>query len=176
LRQCINDSESKITTSICEKEKKSSSYSTNKLESLSEEKQAKIKKFAKSYLQKLLSKMRKTGSSSSAPNPNGAVLSPGSDQTSPRADSTAMEPHITSAEVADIMDDIDMDASDNENHDVTMEEALDDTASMAEDCSPMDAQLVELPEILQGSRGRPADDLSPSPDSTPVIPTTTLGS
>jgi hypothetical protein len=84
--------------------------------------------------------MRKGDGLSSASKPNGADLSPDSDQTSHNADSTAMEPQVTSVEVADIMDDVDMDASDEEDYDLTMEAIADDISPMAEDCSPTDAR------------------------------------
>ncbi|KAF5314386.1 hypothetical protein D9619_011795 [Psilocybe cf. subviscida] len=50
-----------LTQIITEKEKKSSSYRDNKLDSLSEEKVVKIKKFAKEYIAKVIRKMEKSG-------------------------------------------------------------------------------------------------------------------
>jgi hypothetical protein len=50
-----------LTQIITEKEKKSSSYRDNKLDSLSEEKVVKIKKFAKEYIAKVVRKMEKSG-------------------------------------------------------------------------------------------------------------------
>ncbi|EPQ55865.1 SET domain-containing protein [Gloeophyllum trabeum ATCC 11539] len=68
-----------LTTLISDKEKKSNSYKEGKLDSLSEEKTVKIKKFAKEYIHKLMRKLEKSGqhrrpphSSSSA---NGASTS-----------------------------------------------------------------------------------------------------
>lgn len=46
---------------ISEKEKKSQSYQSGKLDSLSDEKVVKIKKFAKDYIAKVLRKMEKSG-------------------------------------------------------------------------------------------------------------------
>ena len=46
---------------IADKEKKSSSYKESKLDALSDEKVAKIKKFAKEYIAKVLRKMEKSG-------------------------------------------------------------------------------------------------------------------
>ena len=51
---------SKLTHIIAEKEKKSSSYKNAKLDSLSEEKVTKIKKFAKDYIAKILRKLDKS--------------------------------------------------------------------------------------------------------------------
>ncbi|KAI0052410.1 hypothetical protein FA95DRAFT_1483622 [Auriscalpium vulgare] len=48
-----------LTHIIAEKEKKSSSYRESKLDALSDEKQAKIKKFAREYIHKVLHKMEK---------------------------------------------------------------------------------------------------------------------
>lgn len=48
-----------MTTVISEKEKKSSSYKEGRLDSLSDEKKAKIKKFAKEYIAKMMRKLDK---------------------------------------------------------------------------------------------------------------------
>ncbi|KAF7326676.1 Histone methyltransferase [Mycena venus] len=50
-----------LTQLIAEKEKKSGSYKENKLEALSDEKVAKIKKFSKEYIAKVVRKMEKSG-------------------------------------------------------------------------------------------------------------------
>ncbi|KIY47634.1 hypothetical protein FISHEDRAFT_66005 [Fistulina hepatica ATCC 64428] len=50
-----------LTHVIAEKEKKSMSYKEGKLDSLSEEKVAKIKKFSKEYIAKVLHKLQKAG-------------------------------------------------------------------------------------------------------------------
>ncbi|TFK88803.1 hypothetical protein K466DRAFT_585207 [Polyporus arcularius HHB13444] len=50
-----------LTHAIAEKEKKSSSYKEGRLETLSEEKTVKIKKFAKEYIAKVLRKLDKSG-------------------------------------------------------------------------------------------------------------------
>lgn len=58
-RPCVVlDAFSQLTHLIAEKEKKSSSYETAKLDSLSDEKQQKIKKFVKDYVAKILRRMR----------------------------------------------------------------------------------------------------------------------
>lgn len=51
---------------IAEKEKKSSSYATSKLDKLSEEKQAKIKKYAKDFFAKAMHKIEKKRSAKAA--------------------------------------------------------------------------------------------------------------
>ncbi|EIN05933.1 hypothetical protein PUNSTDRAFT_54761 [Punctularia strigosozonata HHB-11173 SS5] len=50
-----------LTQIIADKEKKSSSYKEGKLDSLSDEKTAKIKKFAKEYVAKVIRKLEKSG-------------------------------------------------------------------------------------------------------------------
>ncbi|KAI0063379.1 hypothetical protein BV25DRAFT_424390 [Artomyces pyxidatus] len=50
-----------LTHIIAEKEKKSSSYKDSKLEALSEEKTAKVKKYAREYIQKVIHKLEKAG-------------------------------------------------------------------------------------------------------------------
>ena len=50
-----------LTHVIAEKEKKSASYKEGKLDSLSDEKTVKIKKFAKEYIAKVLRKLEKSG-------------------------------------------------------------------------------------------------------------------
>jgi [histone H3]-lysine36 N-trimethyltransferase len=59
-----------LTQIIADKEKKSSSYKESKLDSLSDEKVAKIKKFAKEYIAKVLHKLEKSGKKC-----NGSALS-----------------------------------------------------------------------------------------------------
>ena len=49
-----------MTQTIAEKEKKSQSYSSGKLEALSDEKVIKIKKFAKEYIAKVIRKLQKS--------------------------------------------------------------------------------------------------------------------
>lgn len=49
-----------MTTIISEKEKKSSSYKEGRLDSLSDEKKAKMKKFAKEYVAKIMRKLEKS--------------------------------------------------------------------------------------------------------------------
>ena len=56
-----------LTHIIAEKEKKSSSYKEGRLDALSDEKVAKIKKFAKEYISKVLRKLEKSKSASSKP-------------------------------------------------------------------------------------------------------------
>ncbi|CAK5271481.1 unnamed protein product [Mycena citricolor] len=56
-RETFKKHAKELTTIIAEKEKKSSSYKDNKLEALSDEKVAKIKKFSKDYIVKVVKRM-----------------------------------------------------------------------------------------------------------------------
>lgn len=67
-----------MTQIITNKEKKSSSYKEGRLEKLSDEKVAKIKKFAKEYIPKILRKLEKPGK---APRRSPSTVSPVSSST-----------------------------------------------------------------------------------------------
>jgi hypothetical protein len=98
-----------LTQLIADKEKKSTSYKEGKLDSLSDEKAAKIKKFAKEYIAKILRKLEKAGhkpkppissvSSSSVPASSTAVDTPNSAE--------GADTGVTGATVEDVMDDPD---------------------------------------------------------------------
>lgn len=105
-RLSINGFPLQLTQIITDKEKKSSSYKEGKLDSLSDEKVAKIKKFSKDYIARILRKMEKSGdkrkgSSSSAPAPTQVGSSKSAETPNlhdapngaeiPMADSTAEE-------------------------------------------------------------------------------------
>lgn len=64
-----------LTHLIAEKEKKSASYKENRLDSLSEEKVVKIKKFAKEYIHKVVHRLEKgkRASSSTTPSASGSA-------------------------------------------------------------------------------------------------------
>lgn len=80
-----------MTHLIADKEKKSASYKENRLEALSEEKVAKIKKFCKDYIAKLLRKLEKSGkihrhgSSSSKSNGHGHHATPSTSVNTPNS-------------------------------------------------------------------------------------------
>ncbi|CDO68786.1 hypothetical protein BN946_scf184989.g52 [Trametes cinnabarina] len=89
-----------LTQTIADKEKKSSSYKEGRLDSLSEEKTAKIKKFSKEYIAKVLRKLEKSGqrrkpSSSAA----GSSSTPDGGEAAGADDS-----FVSAATVADVMD------------------------------------------------------------------------
>lgn len=103
-----------MTKIIADKEKKSSSYKEGKLDSLSEEKIVKIKKFAKDYIAKVLHKIEKAKKrkpSSSTPHTHPASS--------------------TSAETPDSPDDIE--AADGNIVEMTVEEAMDMEESESEE-------------------------------------------
>ncbi|OJT15697.1 Histone-lysine N-methyltransferase, H3 lysine-36 specific [Trametes pubescens] len=85
-----------LTQTIAEKEKKSLSYKEGRLETLSEEKTTKIKKFAKEYIAKILRKLEKSGQRRKPSSTTASSSTP---------DGAAAEDSIASAAaVADVMD------------------------------------------------------------------------
>ena len=90
-----------MTQTIAEKEKKSASYKEGRLDTLSEEKTAKIKKFAKEYIAKILRKLEKSGQRRKPSSSNGAA---GSSATPDGIGGGADDLIVTEATVADVMD------------------------------------------------------------------------
>ncbi|KAF8889066.1 hypothetical protein BD779DRAFT_1439557, partial [Infundibulicybe gibba] len=105
-----------LTQIIAEKEKKSSSYKEKRLESLSEEKVVKIKKFAKDYIAKVLRKLEKGGkltrqtSSSSA-----AEATPSTSRDTPNS-SAGADVAMAEISVEEAMD-MDFDSESDEEND-----------------------------------------------------------
>lgn len=116
---------SQLTQIISDKEKKSSSYRDGKLDALSEEKVAKIKKFAKEYIAKVLRKIEKSGKH---PKPSKSSST-----------STAQDTPSTSMHTPNSNDGGDAHGrmSEVHNHSMSMEEAmsmdLEDSGSEGED-------------------------------------------
>jgi hypothetical protein len=133
-----------LTQIIADKEKKSASYKEGKLDSLSDEKVAKIKKFSKEYITRILRKMEKSsdkrkGSSSSAPAPKQAGSSTSAETPNSHGDPNGADIHMT---------------------DMTAEEAMDleeDSGSEGDDAEAVD----------RGGEGNPEEDQSPRP--SPLI-------
>ncbi|KAH9852920.1 hypothetical protein C2E23DRAFT_824133 [Lenzites betulinus] len=92
-----------LTQTIAEKEKKSASYKEGRLETLSEEKTTKIKKFAKDYIAKILRKLEKSGQRRK---PSSTAAS----SSTPDGKAGADDSFITAQTVADVMD---LDMNDN---------------------------------------------------------------
>lgn len=111
-----------LTQIIADKEKKSSSYKESKLESLSDEKVAKIKKFAKEYIAKVLHKMEKSskkrnGSSSSTLQTH-ATPSTSEETPNPHGDANGADVAMAEMTVEEAMDlGEDSDDDENEAHD-----------------------------------------------------------
>ncbi|KZT23009.1 SET domain-containing protein [Neolentinus lepideus HHB14362 ss-1] len=150
-----------LTQLISEKEKKSNSYKEGKLDAFSEEKTAKIKKFAKEYIAKLMRKLEKSGqrrkpssSSSSSKGPNGAPMSSSTLNEDAEEGMEDDEPMaMTVEEAMDMEDDADDSYKKNREHD----DAADGQESPA---SPSTAQAER--ERLEDS-----PDTEPPP-STPA--------
>ncbi|KAI0790974.1 hypothetical protein C8Q75DRAFT_716161 [Abortiporus biennis] len=110
-----------LTCIIAEKEKKSSSYKEGKLDSLSDEKTAKIKKFAKEYIVKVLRKMEKKRRSSEqhserTPSGSGSTSTPGHHGSDDMQEDHSL-PDIPLEDVMDVDIDEEEDDDGNEGHD-----------------------------------------------------------
>ncbi|KAJ7057984.1 histone methyltransferase, partial [Mycena amicta] len=141
-----------LTQLIADKEKKSSSYRENKLEALSDEKVAKIKKFSKEYITKIVRKLDKSSRKDRLPSSSTPVTS-----------STIDTPNSLEGENVD--GDVDM-------PEMTVEEAMDmDPASESEDegdddgegdeNAPMDVEAQE--QDVQMGDAEHTHNASPSP-------------
>lgn len=75
MHPLVSHSCSQCTVTIAEKEKKSSAYATAKLDKLSDEKQSKIKKFARDFFTKAVHKMEKKKATRSSSSPTKASSS-----------------------------------------------------------------------------------------------------
>jgi hypothetical protein len=147
-----------LTHIISEKEKKSSSYKDNKLDALSDEKKAKIKKFAREYIQKILHRLEKgkrrppdsgSGASAQSHHHNGNTATPPLHSLPPLSTPSQqgeeggdadidMEMAMSVEEAMDLSADeddpngVDMDADEDEDEDdepTTVEPAESDTST-----------------------------------------------
>ncbi|KAF9264474.1 hypothetical protein L218DRAFT_862694 [Marasmius fiardii PR-910] len=104
-----------LTEKIAEREKKSSAYKEGKLETLSEDKMAKIKKYAKEYITtKVLRKVNKSGRHKSRSSSSAIKQETPSDVTPSSAD---LNPAMVDLEVDDDLD-VDMDVDMDQDSDV----------------------------------------------------------
>lgn len=150
-----------LTHIIAEKEKKSSSYKEGRLDSLSDEKIAKIKKFAKEYIAKLLHRLEKgKRHSSSAANPDDSMDASGSgatlaqDDTHEEMDLNAVMPELSTVDLMDLDEDMDEGEGDGEG------EGEGEGDSFGSEQSPPDSvSALETPS---------ASD-APTPVVTPVL-------
>ncbi|THH26928.1 hypothetical protein EUX98_g7264 [Antrodiella citrinella] len=98
-----------LTQIIADKEKKSNSYKEGKLNSLSEEKETKIKKFAKEYIAKILRKLEKKHKSKGGPDDT-----PGSSSTPGMPHGALHDSKDAPLSLADV---VDMDGDDDDDDD-----------------------------------------------------------
>jgi len=123
-----------LTQIIADKEKKSSSYKESKLESLSDEKVAKIKKFAKEYIAKVLHKMdkssKKRNGSSSSTLQTHATPSTSEETPNPHGDADGADVAMAEMTVEEAMD-LGENSDDDENEAHDPQEA--DQSSPAQD-------------------------------------------
>ncbi|KDR78396.1 hypothetical protein GALMADRAFT_65042 [Galerina marginata CBS 339.88] len=106
---------------IADKEKKSSSYRDNRLDTLSEEKVVKIKKFAKEYIAKVIRKMEKSGKMLHSSSTSTAQDTPSTSMQTPNSNDggdTSTQP-LSMFEEAMGMD---LDSGSDEDEDVDMDE------------------------------------------------------
>jgi len=153
-----------LTQIIADKEKKSSSYKESKLESLSDEKVAKIKKFAKEYIAKVLHKMEKSGKkhngSSSSTMQTHATPSTSEETPNPYGDADGADVAMAEMTVEEAMD-LGEDSDDDENETHDPQEA--DQSSPAQDvhgdpkvetmeiwAEPSDPRLRHTEESISG--------------------------
>ncbi|KAJ7452106.1 hypothetical protein B0H11DRAFT_1742432 [Mycena galericulata] len=137
-RETFKKHAKELTQLIADKEKKSASYRDNKLEALSDEKVAKIKKFAKEYIAKVVRKMEKSGHKKRPP------PSPSAGQSSSALDTP------DSIEGVDVV-----------MTEMTVEEAMDmDPASESEDEDNGDVEMEIDEESATGG-----DPAAPEPDA-----------
>ncbi|KAF8264188.1 hypothetical protein EI94DRAFT_1871740 [Lactarius quietus] len=118
-----------LTHIIAEKEKKSSSYRENKLDSLTDEKKAKIKKFAREYIHKVLHRLER-GSSKRRPPDSASTTTPTTPQ---RAADNNMPPPVD-------------DDDDDEMMDMSVDEAMDlspDEDDEDDEPTPVDVEPAE---------------------------------
>ncbi|KAF7297264.1 Histone methyltransferase [Mycena indigotica] len=156
-----------LTQLIADKEKKSSSYRDNKLEALSDEKVAKIKKFSKDYIAKVMRKMdkdkagRKGRPSSSTPLPTSSTFDTPNSAEAENGDGDVDMPEMTVEEA------MDMDpASDSEGEE---EESDEENAVMDVEESTRDVEMADA-ESSQKTLALPPADISPERTLPPTDP------
>ncbi|KAH8112060.1 hypothetical protein DFH11DRAFT_1512097 [Phellopilus nigrolimitatus] len=169
-----------LTLIVLEKEKKSNSYQSGHLDSLSDEKVAKIKKFSKDYITKLLRRIEKSGPSK-LPHGSGSKASTSTPNTN-----ASVEPEANLEDTLDFDGNDDDEADDDVNdsgdpspasevngpepavavvgRDVEMDTEMDSTASRR------DSSFVKPPSSVKSKRSR--WDQGPAP----AVPVSASGS
>lgn len=145
-----------LTHIIAEKEKKSASYKEGNLDALTDEKTAKIKKFAKEYIAKVLRKLEKSKHKSSS----SSNAQPDQSGTSPTMNLDPADAHEDSGDVEVTMS-VEQAMDLGSDDDVGMDEAEDAQHSSDEvDPSP-----------VEGVSERPPDSVTPmTPPDPPQLP------
>jgi len=169
---------------IVEKEKKSSAFKEGQLDTLSEEKTTKIKKFAKEYIGKVLRKVEKSKRDrppSSAVSSSMSVESPSMSNDTPHSAEDAdnsMGVEMTVEEAMDMESDSESEAEhdDHEEHEqddletamVSVSEALDVSLTGLAEESPLDPSISpdvanepmkDLTHVTTDPRRRPLPDI-----------------
>ncbi|KAI0628512.1 hypothetical protein C8Q77DRAFT_1148962 [Trametes polyzona] len=162
-----------LTHTIAEKEKSSSSYKEGRLETLSEEKTTKIKKFAKEYIAKVLRKLEKSGQRRK-PSSNTASSS------TPDANGGADDSIVSAATVADVMD---LDHNDNDEDEDDHDPADEDDRGSGSGSPEAGGSGQTSPNVVSDPRIRhraspssaTKDDESTWDANLPMPPTPTWG-
>jgi hypothetical protein len=144
-----------LTQIITDKEKKSSSYKDGKLDALSEEKIAKIKKFSKEYIVKVLRKLEKSGKRHRPPSSAATQATASTSTNTPNSTDGAdvVMADMMVEEAMDMDSDSDIDAE-GEEEDVAdnainglAEQSASPKSSPPEPPTPSDASVIHPMEV-----------------------------
>lgn len=155
-----------LTQLIADREKKSSSYKDAKLSSLSDEKTAKIRKFAKGWIERTLHKLKKSGYRK--PASSSATVQAAAASTSANTPNSAdgVQEQLTEGEMdmdpeseSDVEDgDVQVDPEPMEDHDPGEGAALPNAVESAPSDAPMDVDVAPVSHQAADPRRRPPDD------------------
>ncbi|KZV68615.1 hypothetical protein PENSPDRAFT_582159 [Peniophora sp. CONT] len=160
-----------LTHLIAEKEKKSASYKENRLDSLSDEKIVKIKKFAKEYIHKVVHRLEKgKRTSSSSATPSGS----GSTSTLPAASAQSIVGASGDGSPAQGKEDEEMAMTVEEAMGMSEDEAEDDGADEDEDADADADADADSDEEMQDATGEKNTD-TPNEPAEPATPDAPAG-
>jgi hypothetical protein len=143
-----------LTHIIAEKEKKSSSFKENKLDALSDEKKAKIKKFAREYVHKILHRLERKRTGGGRPTATAATDSAGTTTpvTPQRADGIMPPPLDDEVDMS-----VDGDDDDDDDDDEAAAAAMDLSADEEEDDEPTPVDVEPAESDTSTAVAAPAD-------------------
>ncbi|KAH7907254.1 hypothetical protein BJ138DRAFT_522413 [Hygrophoropsis aurantiaca] len=153
-----------LTHVIAEKEKKSTSYKEGKLDALSDEKAAKIKKFSKEYIAKVLRKLEK---SKRKPSSSHSHSHAGGSATAPDSPEHDHEDVMTVEQAMDFGAD-DSGSEDGGGEDMDMDNAEPAPNGPANDGQHSNSSEDMQPSPMEGVADRPPDSVTVTPVTPPV--------